>query len=279
MALRSRPTQYLLRTVRAARAVREPLRFTLRELGPPRLARYRLRDSGLQIFLRHRTRDLDIFKEIFATGHGPSDYEPPAAVAAALDAKAAPRVLDLGGNIGLFGIYVLARWPAATIRSFEPDPTNLSILRRVIAANGFQERWTVVAAAVSNEAGEMPFVAGLFAESKLVAAADRGVRPPDALRLEDGITITVPTVDLFAEDHEVELLKIDIEGGEWPILTDRRLEGLRAEIVVLEWHASGWPEPDPRATARRLLRAAGYGRLEESRNLGHTGLLWAWREG
>jgi len=278
--VKSRPVQYLVRTARAARAVREPLRFTARQLGPPRTAGYRLRDSGLRIYLRHRTRDVDVFKEIFGTGYGPNSYEPPATVAAALDAKTSPSVLDLGGNIGLFGVYVMGRWPGATVRSFEPDPTNLPILNRVIAANEFEGRWSVANVAVANRTGEQPFVAGLFAESQLAGVAEPAARAPRSARLEDGETITVATVDLFEQDHDVDLIKIDIEGGEWSILTDPRLEGLRADVIVLEWHASGCPEPDPRAAAIRLLRAAGYSRLEESENIDHyRGLLWAWREG
>ena len=54
---------------------------------------------------------------------------------------------------------------------------------------------------------------------------------------------------------------------------------LDADAVVLEWHASGCPEPDARATAMRLLREAGYDRIEESENFPNRGLLWAWRAG
>ena len=112
----------VVRTVRASRALREPLRFTLLQLGSRRTVAYRLRGSGLTIYLRHQTRDIDIFKEIFGPGYGPNSYEPPGALAAALDAKDSIAVLDLGGNIGLFGAYVVGRWPRATLRSFEPDP-------------------------------------------------------------------------------------------------------------------------------------------------------------
>jgi hypothetical protein len=52
---------------------------------------------------------------------------------------------------------------------------------------------------------------------------------------------------------------------------------LDADAIVLEWHASGCPEPDARATAMRLLSEAGYDRIEESENFPHRGLLWAWR--
>ncbi len=275
--VKSEPAQYLVRTARAAKAVREPLRFTAFQLGPQRAAGYRLRDSGLTIFLRHRTRDVDIFKEIFGRGYGPNCYEPPATVAAVLDAKGSPTVLDLGGNIGLFGIYVLGRWPGATVRSFEPDPTNLPIINRVVVANEFAGRWSVADVAVANQAGERPFMAGLFAESYLAETMDSGAAKAGPAPPGNGEVVAVRTVDLFEQDHDVDLMKMDIEGGEWSILTDPRLSSLSADVIVLEWHAIGCPEPDPRAAAVRLLNAAGYNELAEFEDLGYRGLLWAWR--
>jgi hypothetical protein len=76
----------------------------------------------------------------------------------------------------------------------------------------------------------------------------------------------------------VDLLKIDTEGGEWPILADPRFAAAPPRVVVLEYHPEGAPGPDPRgavldylsragltATASIFQRADGYG------------MLWAWR--
>jgi hypothetical protein len=87
----------------------------------------------------------------------------------------------------------------------------------------------------------------------------------------------VPVVDLFEADHDVELLKIDIEGAEWDILTDPRLSELKARAIVLEWHSMGCPEPDPHEAAVRVLTAAGYGAREDGDTPGATGMLWVWR--
>jgi FkbM family methyltransferase len=277
--VKSRAGQHLIQTARGARVLRESLRFAALQLGPPRLSSYRLRDSGLTIFLRHQTRDVNILNEIFGGTAGRHSYEPPAVVGAMLDANPAPTVLDLGANIGLFGAYVLSRWPGASIRSFEPDPANLRLLTRVIAANELAERWSVADVAVANQAAEMSFAAGLFADSHLmpVEAGASVARASSAARNGDH-TITVRTVDIFAQDHDVDLMKMDIEGGEWAILTDIRLADLRADVLVLEWHTSGCPEPDARSCAVRLLRAAGYSGLEEVESGQSDGLLWAWRE-
>jgi len=271
--VKSRYGQHLIQTMRGARAVREPVRFVALQFGRPRRAGYRLRGSDFAIFVRHCTRDVHILNEIFGGTAGRHSYEPPADLGSLLDGRPSPRVLDVGGNIGLFGVDVLSRWPGATIRSFEPDPANGDLLAKVISANHLEKRWTLVRAAVANRAGDLEFTAGLFADSHVAA------RDPESSGSSGDGTLTVPSVDLFAEDHHVDLLKMDIEGAEWPILTDSRLPDLRATVLVLEWHARGCPEPEPHACVLRLLREAGYGELYEVESGSENGVLWARRQG
>jgi len=168
-------------------------------------------------------------------------------------------VLDLGGRIGLFGVFARERWDVTAIRSYEPDPRNREMLRATPAP--FAE-WEVTAAAVSNSEGVAHFAAGLSSESRVTG---------------DGAdTITVPIVDFFAQPS-ADLVKIDIEGSEWPILTDPRLAEISARVIVMEWHALGCPEQDAAACARRLLHAAGFtGQHHDAPRKGN-GLLWAWR--
>jgi FkbM family methyltransferase len=259
--------------MRGARAVRESVRFVARQFGRPRRARYRLRGSDFVIFVRHSTRDVHILNEIFGGTAGRHSYEAPAELQSLFDRRPSPRVLDVGGNIGLFGVDVLGRWPGASIRSFEPDPANSDLLAKVISANHLEERWTLMRAAVANRAAELEFTAGLFADSH-VADLQTGSSGSSA----NG-TLMVPSVDLFAEDHDVDLLKMDIEGAEWPILTDPRLPDLQATVLVLEWHARGCSEPEPLACVLRLLREAGYGELYEVESGSENGVLWARRQG
>lgn len=295
--VKSAPGQHLVQTARGAGVVDEKARFAARQLARPGVAGYSLRGSGLRVFVRHEamplsapvgdapTGDVHILNEIFGGTGGQYAYDPPAAVAAILDGHdGALKVLDLGGNIGLFGAYVLGRWPGARIHSFEPEPANQAILARVIAANGLGDSWARTDAAVANYTGEMTFASGLFADSHPLTDAQHaggvahngnGEAALDAPPA--GGTITVPTVDLFAQDHVVDLLKMDIEGGEWSILTDPRLSDLGAKVIVLEWHDRGCPEHDARETAARLLREAGYVHQEEVEVATHNGVVWAWR--
>ena len=286
--VKSRAGQHLVQTVRAAGAVQDRGRFAINQLGPPRTAGYRLRESGLHIFLRHdggregllsddEPSDVIVLIELFGhAANGHNAYEPPKQPADVLRAKKQPKVLDLGGNIGLFGAYALSQWPNAVIHSFEPDPTNLRLLERVVAANKLENRWSITDAAVANYNGEMHFASALGGYSHVVTGPSQpATGDPHDL---NGREITVRTVDIFEQDTDVDLLKIDIEGGEWPILTDPRAPSLKAEILVLEWHAHACPDPDARSAAVALLRNAGYDHVEDVESGTVCGVLWAWRE-
>jgi FkbM family methyltransferase len=269
--VKSDPAQRVVEAIRGARAVDEPLRFLAGQFGRPRPARYRVRRSRQTAFIRHRTSDIEVLNEIFGGTGGRVAYEPPVGLAHALDLKAEPRILDLGGNVGLFGLYALHRWPGAVVNSFEPDVESAGLLRAAIAENRLESRWTLTPAAVSNHSGTMAFRPGLSSESHLLEV-EAGAHGAAA----DGV-VEVPVEDLFALEGHLDLVKMDIEGGEWSLLADPRMARLDADLVVLEWHAQGCPAPDPRAHVICLLRDAGYGELYEPIEPSHCGMLWARR--
>ena len=96
------------------------------------LGDYGLDGSPVRVLLRHGPHsDVGVFHEIFHAGI----YTPPAEPEARLDALGRPpRVVDAGGNVGLFGAWLLARRPGAEITSYEPEPGNLAVLEACAAA-------------------------------------------------------------------------------------------------------------------------------------------------
>jgi FkbM family methyltransferase len=246
MLVKSRAIQRIIITRRAAREL--PLAFLGGELCRQR-GRYRVRRGVGVVCLRHRSRDIEIFTEVFSRLSYDADLEGPLSV------------LDVGGNIGLFGVFALSRWQVRQMRSFEPDPGNAALLAETIAAND-NASWTLERAAVSNEHSTSSFTAGRFADGFLSRDGD----------------IQVPVLDLF-EQRAPDLLKIDIEGGEWPILTDPRLATFGAETIVLEWHTRQCPSGDPHWLAQTSLEGAGYVvTVDRPSEGGHVGLMWAIRE-
>jgi len=274
--VKSHPAQRVVEAIRGARAVEESVHFIAGQLRRPRPARYRLRRSCQVAVVRHRTADIEVMNEIFGGTGGRLAYEPPAGLETALDLNPSPRILDLGGNVGLFGLYALHRWPGSSVRSFEPDAESAALLRTVIAENQLEHRWTLTSAAVSNHSGTMAFRPGLSSESHLLdVEASSG--PDTSNAGAAGGVVEVTAEDLFALEDHLDLVKMDIEGGEWSLLADPRMARLDADLIVLEWHDQGCPAPNPRAHVIRLLRDAGYGELYEPIEPSHCGMLWARR--
>ena len=230
--------------------------FLARELlSATELRSYRLRGSGATVLVRHRTPDVAALGEVFYE----HQYEPPADVAAVLHSLRRPlRIVDLGANIGMFDVFAMLRFPGAQITAVEPDPANVSILRRAMAGNGWS--WDVVEAAASNEVGQIPFAAGRFTTSRI----ERGGEP-------------VTAIDAFSLLDDVDLAKIDIEGGEWAILADPRTAALTAKALVLEYHPYLCPDRDPLEYASARLASAGYDVLPSIQFDSAHGMLWAWR--
>jgi FkbM family methyltransferase len=248
----------LLRVSYALRAtlVQERRRFALNELRRRESTGvYRLRGTGVAFAVRHHTGDILVLDEIFSQ----REYDPPPEAEASLDGlPAAPRVVDLGANIGLFGAWLLGRFPDARIVGVEADSANARVHRRTIEANGPGERWELVEAFASTAAGEVRFAGGRHATSHAS---------------EDGTA--VPAVDVFPLLAHGDLLKIDIEGAEWAILADPRFAELRPTVVVLEYHQDGCPEADAVSAAARGLRAAGLDVVEGGRKPEFgAGIVW-----
>jgi len=203
-------------------------------------------------------RDVEGLTEIFER----RTYEP------VLPLPPRPRILDLGANVGLFTAWALQEWPQARVTAFEPDPENMRVLRRFVATNGLEHQVKLVEAAVGSQDGTVNFKAGLGSGSALS---------------DDG-ALTVPKQDAQPLMAEADLVKIDIEGGEWELLRDPRLHNVRAQIV-LEYHRYLCPgrgdplrpDPRPRHLAHETLREAGFSiRDVEQRWWGH-GTLVGWR--
>ena len=241
---------------RLAAVLGEPELFAARERsGSAATARYTLRESGLTIFLRHGSPDVGVLDEIF----GQRWYDPPAPVARLLDARAAPlRVVDLGANIGLFGLWAAGRLGPAETTLYEPDRFNLAVLERTLEANGLDAAWRVVRACAAASRGTTAFHEGLFASSRAAGTPDA----PGA--------VVVPVADVLPELAGVDLLKVDMEGGEWSVLADPRFAPARVAVVALEYHPHLCPGPHPRAAAEGLLRDAGY-EIEEPVRAGRWG--------
>jgi amino acid adenylation domain-containing protein/FkbM family methyltransferase len=168
-----------------------------------------------------------------------------------------PCVIDVGANIGLFALQILARNPGARLVAIEPHPGLAAALRATVGAQAL-----VVQAACAAKSGarelftypDMPAMSSLSPagpyDSSLMAALtandlarigaqDAGTAQRHiAVRPADRITVPARRLSEVLREHElatVSLLKIDVQHGELDVLAGLDDDDWpRVERVVIE---------------------------------------------
>jgi FkbM family methyltransferase len=167
-------------------------------------------------------------------------------------------LFDVGANVGLYSLYAALRHPTMRVVAFEPEFSNLHLLRDNVVANDLHERVEIYAIALSARDGlsrlavqDLTPGAALHTESREIL--DR-TRTGHAVVLEEGIATL--TLDRFVSESGVvpTALKIDVDGTEQLILEGgvRTLarEELRSVLVEM-------PRDRTRSACAELLAAAG----------------------
>lgn len=223
------------------------------------LRRHHLKGIG-PAWVRHGTADVFTIAEVVGRDH---EYGIPAEAREHLPRQRPPRIVDLGANIGMFSLRALRDLTPAHITAVEADPWNARILRGNTTGLHPEASWTIIEAFAAPAGDDVvAFASGNFTESRVGETA----------------TSQVPTVDAFALMEDADLVKVDIEGAEWPLLHDERLATHGSPVMVLEYHRWGCPDGvDPGVHAEHLLRAAGYEVHRHAPDAADFGTLWAWR--
>ena len=174
-----------------------------------------------------------------------------------------PSVLDLGANVGLFGLFARETLPGCRLCGYEPDPENIAVLSRKVT-EGLASGWYILEEAAAGAADEkVRFALGLGDSSH-----------------ESDVGHVVVKHDVLPLMASSDLVKVDIEGGEWEILDDPRLASHGPLAIVLEHHSDRCPTGDPAEAAERRLIKAGYRIVAHDRHPSTEGLgtLWALRQ-
>lgn len=127
-------------------------------------------------------------------------------------------IFDIGAHIGEITAEYRRRFPSAMIYSFEPLPEAFEELRRRFEADNLVKP---VPLAVSSKAGRGKFfVNQVSTASSLLPALDEVKNlftTPDVTKNVATIEVPITTIDEFCRQgsiDEIEILKIDIQGGE-----------------------------------------------------------------
>lgn len=145
-------------------------------------------------------------------------------------------IVDIGANVGLFSLLARHRFPAATIHAYEPDQNLL----------GFTERNLAGCNVVIHEEG----VASADGYCSILSrGSSRGNR---TISTNEGTKLTSLRAVVERVGGSIDFLKIDCEGAEWDIFSDKEaIANVRA--IRMEYHLwDGRTVDDLRAVAAQL---------------------------
>jgi hypothetical protein len=174
---------------------------------------------GLERKVRARANDSDLvmFEQVFIGG----DYE--------FDLGFEPAtIIDAGANAGYATLYFHRRYPAAKIIAVEPDPSTFETLVKNTA--GIAQVSTVCGGLWSGR--QALTIANPDAPKCMISLKPAGVPGEKGI---EGYGVT----DLMqmAGTSTIDVLKIDIEGGELEVFTANTAEWLpKVRVILIELH-------------------------------------------
>lgn len=147
-------------------------------------------------------------------------------------------VLDIGGFIGDTAIFFACEG-ANKVISFEPLPTLNEIAKKNILTNRFHNVIETHNKGVSNRSGTSEFLVSTRAESSSFFPTKLAKDPTTKTGAQRIKVETISILDVFNDFHEIDILKMDCEGSEYPILETILMENLQERIldgIILEAH-------------------------------------------
>jgi FkbM family methyltransferase len=147
---------------------------------------------------------------------------------------------DIGANIGVFSVYAAKMHPKSTIYSFEPEYSNLNLLKNNILRNKVNEQVNIFSVGISDEAGfsklhlsSTDAGAAVHTESK-----NNIVTTDEGYEVVWGEGIMTTTLDEFCQYLQIipNCLKIDTDGNELKILkgASSTLKNIRLKSLIIE---------------------------------------------
>jgi FkbM family methyltransferase len=196
-------------------------------VGAGPLAKLSREEVRFPFHIRVRTSDYSCYRQIFVD----QEY--------AFETCRHPLVIiDAGANIGLASIYFANRFREARIFAIEPERSNFRILSRNCEP---YEQITAIDAALWHENTEVQLVDpgtgkwGFMSE----AVGRKGGSTRRDHHLARGLTVD-HLFDKYEIDH-VDILKIDIEGSEKEVFSERPTWLHKVDTLVIETH--DWLRP------------------------------------
>ncbi len=175
--------------------------------------------SDMPFCYRPGTTDLLVLEQVFLDGEYRVEPIAPESI---------EYIVDLGSNIGVTAMFWAQRYPNAKMVLVEPDPDNFKLLQRNTAA--FQDRCVLLNVAVSDKRGETSFFRSDREYGHSILKGDDSVSEIVVK------TMTVSDVLNAASFPRVDLLKMDIEGGEQIVMPTIGTWKFAPRYLIAELH-------------------------------------------
>lgn len=150
-----------------------------------------------------------------------------------------PVIIDVGAHHGeyavlLGGLLKQKRLDGALV-AIEPDVANIAILKENVQRNNLQNIVNIVECGVSDKTGEMAFVSH---------GSEGYLLPENRVGKKVAYKIKVETLrDIICRFNltKVDLLMIDVEGAELPVLQGFPWNEIKPSMILCELHPYHWP--------------------------------------
>ena len=223
--------------------IKNPLDLVLQYLGlwkHPYIA-YRMRAGDTIIARTDTPDDREMLREVFGKDNDYASYTP----------GNDDTVLDIGAYIG--GFTLLAARTCKRVIAYEPHPDNFRLLNVNLQLNGLSRKAVAYPFAVSDAPGKKTLHVGDF-RMGFSLYKDWGPRPRDGeIQVE---CITLSQVMESNKLDRVDLLKMDCEGAEYPIIMGADKKTLsKIRRMIIEHHVV---EGHPREKMMRRLADEGF---------------------
>ena len=175
--------------------------------------------SGTSLIVRSCSTDFEVALSALALG----EYD-------GIQISTVDVIFDAGANIGSSAIAFRKLFPTATIICIEPEPGNIEILKKNAGKLGNVE---IVEAALAADTNPRP----LF--NRGTGAWGFTVTESDQVTSEVEESVSCVTVSSILEIHEldhIDILKLDIEGGEKEVLESSESWIESVKVVLAELH-------------------------------------------
>jgi FkbM family methyltransferase len=140
---------------------------------------------------------------------------------------------DIGANIGVYSV-LASKNAGADVIAVEPIPSTFKKLESNLELNKIKESVEALQMGAGQENGHLAFTQSSDTVNHVAEAMELVER-------NDIISIPVKTIDDIFKNRAPLLLKIDIEGFEWPALNGalKTLESQALKSIIIELNGSG----------------------------------------